>query len=203
MRLISDWFLSTLTRMARSSASNATRLTQNRVVARALELVAVATVLIVLGFWLGVVRPSEDKLTAEQQTYRRARQQGQAAESRVARLEKIQVAGADEELNRFLTGHMPARRRSFSKAADLVRRLTEDSGVQLSGVNYRLGEEKGEPLQRLGIEVTVQGPSHSVLNFAHAVETCPDFLVLRGFDVETGDGGTLNLRMAADLYVAP
>jgi len=163
----------------------------------------VASVLIVLGFWLGVVRPSEDKLVAEQQIYRRARQQQQATESRVVRLEKIRVADADTELNQFLTGHMPARRRSFSKAADLVRRLTEDSGVLLAGVSYRLGEEKDEPLQRLGIEVDVQGPSHKVLNFAHAVETSPDFLVLRGFNIEIGDGGTLSLRMVADLYLAP
>jgi Tfp pilus assembly protein PilO len=179
------------------------RLSRNRFVARVLERVAVGSVLIVLGFWLGVVRAGEEKLVAEQQTYRRARQQKLTAEWRVARLEKIQVTGADAELNQFLSQHMPPRRRSFSKAADLVRRLTEESGVQLSGVNYRLGEEKAEPLQCLGIEVSVQGPFHSVLSFAHAVQTSPDFLVLRGFSLETGEGGTLALRMAADLYVAP
>jgi Tfp pilus assembly protein PilO len=179
------------------------RLSQNRLVARVLERVAAASVLVVLGLWLVVLRPSEDKLVAEQETYRRARQQELAAESRVARLEKVRVTGADAELNRFLTEHLPPRQRSFSKAADLVQRLTEDSGVQLSGVNYRLGEEKDEPLQRLGINVDVKGSSHSVLDFAHAVETTPDFLVVRGFNIETGDGGMLALRMAADLYLAP
>jgi len=182
--------------------SRVMRWSRNRLVARVLERVAVATVLIVLGFWLGVVRPWEDKLVAEQETYHRARQQKLAAEWRVARLEKIQVTGADAELNHFLSQYMPPRRRSFSQAADLVRRLTAESGVQLAGVNYRLGEDKGEPLQRLGIEVNVQGPFRSVLSFAHAVETTPDFLVLRGFSLEAGDGGALALRLAADLHVA-
>jgi len=179
------------------------RLSQSRLAARILERVAIALVLLALGAWLVVVRPFEDKLLAEQQVYRNARQQKVAAEARVARLEKIRVTDADAELKGFVSEHMPPRRRSFSKAADLVRRLTEESGVQLSGVSYRLGEVKGEPLQRLGIEVNVQGPFPNLMGFAHAVETSPDFLVLRGFSLETGDGGTLALRMAADLYLTP
>jgi Tfp pilus assembly protein PilO len=179
------------------------RLSQSRLAARILERVAIALVLLALGAWLVVVRPFEDKLLAEQQVYRNARQQKLAAEARVARLEKIRVTDADAELKGFVSEHMPPRRRSFSKAADLVRRLTEESGVQLSGVSYRLGEVKGEPLQRLGIEVNVQGSFPNLMGFAHAVETSPDFLVLRGFSLETEDGGTLALRMAADLYLTP
>jgi Tfp pilus assembly protein PilO len=179
------------------------RVSQSRVAARILERVAVALVLLVLGMWLVVVHPFEDKLLAEQHTYRAARQQKLAAEARVARLEKIPVTDADTELKGFVSEHMPPRRRSFSKAADLVRRLSHESGVQLSGVSYRLDEVKGEPLERLGIEVNVQGPFSNLLGFAHAVETASDFLVLRGFSLETGDGEMLGLRMAADLYVTP
>src|SRR6516165_11274954 len=124
------------------------RLIQSRLVARILERVAVGLVLLALGFWLGVVRPFEDKLRAEQQAYRNARQQKLAAEAQVARLEKIPVADADAELKDFESEHMPPRGRSFSKAADLVLRLAQESGVQLAGVSYRLGEVKGEPLQR-------------------------------------------------------
>jgi len=177
------------------------RLRQSRFVARLLERVAVGLVLVVLGFWLGVVRPFEDKLRAEQQAYRNARQQKLAAEAQVARLEKIPVTDAD--LKDFVSEHMPPRRRSFSKAADLVLRLTQESGVQLSGVSYRLGEGKGEPLQRLGVEVNVQGTFPSLIGFAHAVETSPDFLVLRSFSLEAGEGETMALRMAADLYLTP
>jgi hypothetical protein len=179
------------------------RLSQNRLAARVLERVAVALVGLALTAWIAVVRPLEDKLLTEQQTYRNARQQKLVEEARVIRLEKIPVTDADAELKGFVSEHMPPRRRSFSKAADLVRRLTEESGVQLSGVSYRLGELKGEPLERLGIEVNVQGPFPSLLGFAHAVETSSDFLVLRGFSLENGDGGTLALRIRADLYVSP
>jgi Tfp pilus assembly protein PilO len=179
------------------------RVSQSRLAARVLERVAFVLVLLALGVWLVVVRPFEDRLLAEQRAYRTVRQQKLAAEARVTRLEKIPVTDADTELKGFVSEHMPPRRRSFSKAADLVRRLTQDSGVQLSGVSYRLDEVKGEPLQRLGIEVNVQGPFPNLLGFAHAVETSSDFLVLRGFSLETGDGETLALRMAADLYVTP
>ena len=179
------------------------RISQSRLAARVLERVAIALVLLALGVWMAVVRPFDDKLLAEQQTYRTARQQKLTAEARVTRLEKIPVTDADAELKGFVGEHMPPRRRSFSKAADLVRRLTEESGVQLSGVSYRLGEVKGEPLQRLGIEINVQGPFQSLLGFAHAVETSSDFLVLRGFTLEAGDEGTLELRMRVDLYVTP
>src|SRR6516225_6085722 len=179
------------------------RFSQSILVARIVERVAIALVLVALGVWLVIVRPFEDKLLAEQQAFRTARQQKLAAENRVARLEKIRVTDAGTELKGFVNEHMPPRRRSFSKAADLVRRLTEDSGVQLSGVSYRLDEVKGEPLQRLGIEINVQGPFPSLLGFAHAVETSSDFLVLRGFTLEAGDEGTLELRMRVDLYVTP
>ena len=179
------------------------RVSQSRLVARILERVALTLVLLVFGMWLGVIHPFEDKLLAEQHAFRTARQQKLATEARVARLEKIPVTDADAELKGFVSEHMPPRRRSFSKAADLVRRLTQESGVQLSGVSYRLEEVKGEPLERLGIEVGVQGSFPSLLGFAHAVETSSDFLVLRGFSLETGDGETLALRMAADLYVTP
>jgi len=179
------------------------RLSQSRLAARVLERGAIALVLLALSVWLVAVRPFEDKLLAEQQTFRTARQQKLAAEARVARLEKIRVTDADAELKGFVGEHMPPRRISFSKAADLIRRLTEESGVQLSGVSYRLGEVKGEPLQRLGIEASVQGPFPNLLGFAHAVETSSDFLVLRGFSLETEDGETLALRIAADLYVTP
>ncbi len=179
------------------------RLRQSRLIARLLERVAVGLVLVTLGFWLLVVRPLGEKLRTEQQVYRVARQQKLAAESRVARWEKIQVTNADAGLKDFLNEHMPLRRRSFSKAADLVRNLSRDSGVQLASVSYRLSESKGELLQRLGVDVNVQGPFANVLKFAHAVETSPDFLLLRGFALEAGEGGTMALRMATDLYLRP
>lgn len=179
------------------------RLRQSRLIARCFERVAVVLALVTLGFWLLVVRPLGDKLRVEQQVYRVARQQKLAAEARVARWEKIQVSGADAGLKDFLDEHMPQRRRSFSKAADLVRQLSEDSGVQLTSVSYRLSDSKGELLQRLGVDVNVQGPFDNVLKFAHAAETSPDFLLLRGFLLEAGDGGTMALRMAADLYLRP
>jgi len=42
-----------------------------------------------------------------------------------------------------------------------------------------------------------------VLNFAHALETASDFLLVRSFTFERGESGTVALRLGADLYLKP
>ncbi len=168
------------------------------------EGVALGLVFLDLMLWVALVRPYEEKAAREQQRFETARRQLQEQKARVAQLEKIQTTGTDSELSDFLRQHVPPRRRSFSRAARLVRRLAQESGVELSsGVNYRLSPTKDEPLERLGVEVSVQGPFPSLMNFAHALETTSDFILVRSFSFEVGDGGALALRLAADLYVTP
>ena len=176
---------------------------QRKTLILALEILAVLLIVVDMGIWIGVARPYEDNLQTEKILLRNAAYQKAQAEVRVARLEKFQGGDADVALAGFLEQHMPARRSSFSKAAGLVRKLTEESGVQLSGVSYRLTRGKNEPLARLAVDVNVHGPFNNLMDFAHALETTREFVLLRGFTLEGGDGGSLALRTSAELYVTP
>jgi hypothetical protein len=75
--------------------------------------------------------------------------------------------------------------------------------VQLTGVSYRLQTDHKEPLQQLGLTVTVEGPFENLLQFAHAMETEKDLVLVRGLAFQQGKGGDLGLRLVADLYVTP
>jgi hypothetical protein len=110
---------------------------------------------------------------------------------------------AEKQLSAFLRNHVPSRRQGFSHAARLMRRLTEQAGLRLSGLGYKLESSENDPLQRLGMEVEVEGPFSSLLNFAHALETAGDFIVVRDFAFEPAEGQVVALRLGADLYLKP
>lgn len=179
------------------------RKSRRRALVRIIERVAVGLALLDLVLWLGVVQAYNEKVVTEQQRLETGRRQLQQEKVRVAQLERRSVAGADSDLKDFLRDHVPPRRNSFSRAARLLSRLEKEAGVQLTNVNYRLNHSKDEPLERLAIDATVQGPFTSLVDFAHGLETASDFILLRSFVFENGEGGTLALKLDADLYVTP
>jgi len=172
---------------------------------RVVERVALALLLLDVVIYFALVRPLRHLRAAEESRYTAARDRVREARARVVRLEESQVAvpETEEQLNVFLRSHVPPRRQGFSRAARLVRRLTEQSGLHLANIAYKLNSAQDEPLQRLGIEVDVEGPFLNVLNFAHALETASDFLLVRSFTFERGESGTVALRLGADLYLKP
>lgn len=170
-----------------------------------IEKVAVGLVLLDAVLYFAVVRPLDAAVDRERQSFQSARRSLQADDVRLESLEKAQATlpSTAKEMQDFLKQHVPPRRRGFSRAAGLVRERTQQSGVQLSGVGYRLYLSKKEPLERLGIVVEVEGAFPSLLKFTHAMETSSDLLLVRGFLLQPGQTGTLSLRLAADLYVTP
>jgi hypothetical protein len=42
-----------------------------------------------------------------------------------------------------------------------------------------------------------------LLKFAHGLETANDFILIREFNLATGENGMLSLRLAADFYLTP
>jgi len=170
---------------------------------RIMEGVAVSLVLLDVVLWLGVVEVYDEKVAAEQQRLAAVQREWQQVKASIARLERIPVSGADSALSEFLRDHVPPRRNIFSRASRLLTRLQKEAGVQLTAVNYRLIADKDEPLERLAIDVTVQGPFSSLIDYAHSLETAADFILLRSFTFENGEGGVLGLKLAADLYVTP
>jgi Tfp pilus assembly protein PilO len=179
--------------------------TRRRTIIRIVELVAVGVLLLDLVFYFALVRPLRSLRAAEEGRYSAARVLVRQLGLRAERLEKFQAAipQAEDQLGSFYESHIPSRRQAFSRAARLVRRLTGQASVQLSAVSYKLDTSTDQPLQRLGIEVEVDGPFAGLLNFSHALETAGDFVVVRNFNMHPAEGSLLTLRLDADLYLKP
>jgi Tfp pilus assembly protein PilO len=172
---------------------------------RIVEGVAVGLVVLDVVLYFALVRPLRSLRAGEEARYVTVREQVRDLKLRTARLERFQVAlpETEKQLSAFLRNHVPSRRQGFSHAARLMRRLTEQAGLRLSGLGYKLESSENDPLQRLGMEVEVEGPFSSLLNFAHALETAGDFIVVRDFAFEPAEDQVVALRLGADLYLMP
>ncbi|MGH9398116.1 MAG: hypothetical protein ACRD18_14850 [Terriglobia bacterium] len=155
--------------------------------------------------YAAVDQPLARLLTHEQERFTATRVQWLRQRDALARIEKRDAALPvdHEQLQAFLKHHIPLRHEGFSRAAGLIQRLTQQSGVELTGIKYSLDKTHSEPLEHLGLETSVQGPFPNLLSFAHALETSSDFIVVRSFTFAGGDQGVLALHVKADLYMAP
>jgi len=181
------------------------RKSRRQAVIRVVQWVALSLAGLDVALYLAVVRPLGRVRSDEQQARDVVEQRLGEQRARLERFRRFQAAlpDAGQALKAFVRDHVPSRRRGFSRAARLLVRLSEASGLQLAGRSYRLNTTEGGPLERLGMEVTVEGPFSSLLKFAHGVETANDFILVRDFAFQPGEGGTLVLRLGADLYLEP
>ena len=172
---------------------------------RAVERVGILLVLLDVALYFGLLRPVEKWAASEQERFTAARRRIRETQARIERLEKFKKAlpSVDETIASFTREHVPSRRQGFSRAQGLLRKVTDESGIHLTNVLYRPPENHGELFEHLGIEVNVEGPFSGLLKFAHALETADDFILIREFNFEPGDGGALALRVGADLYLRP
>jgi Tfp pilus assembly protein PilO len=153
----------------------------------------------------GLVLGLGNRIRAAQETRDAMLQQVREEQARVARLKRFQASLPDarQQLKQFEEKRVPSRRQGFSRAARLVREVGQRSGVEVSAVTYKLDSDRTKPLERLGISVSAQGLYPGLVKFAHALETASDFIVVREFNFQQGDGGVLALRLSADLYLKP
>ncbi|HEX5482355.1 MAG TPA: hypothetical protein VFZ08_06985 [Terriglobia bacterium] len=171
--------------------------------------IAIWVVLILAGLnvlvYAALNRSLSGRLAQEQQRFEATRLDWLREKAQLAYLEKRDAAlpVEDRQLRSFLERHVPSRREGFSRAALLIQRLTQQSEVQLAAISYNLDRTKGEPFERLGLRVDVQGPFADLLNFAHSLETSSDFIVVRSFKFQGENGAALGLHLNADLYLMP
>jgi len=172
---------------------------------RVLERAALGLIVLDVAVYFAAVRPLHSRTTAAESSYHLLLGQMTQRQERVERLEKFQKAlpAADAQLTAFLGDHIPPRRHAFSDAAKLIRILTTRSGVQLDNVSYKLTAEKDEPLDRLSLNVTVEGPFANVLKFAHALESARQLILLKSFRFATAQGSAVSLQVGADLFITP
>lgn len=180
-------------------------MSRRKTIVRIVEGAAIGLVVLDLVAYFALVRPLRSLRVSQEAQYTTARDRMREARARVARLEKFQAAVPDAEtqLGEFLTDHVPERRQGFSRAARLVRELSEKSKVHLASVSYHLAPGGDDPLARLGLSVEVEGPFSGVMSFARALETSGEFVALGDFSFEPGENRTIALRMGAELYLQP
>jgi Tfp pilus assembly protein PilO len=172
---------------------------------RIVEGAAAGLVAFDLVLYLAVVRPLHSLRAGEEASYAATRDRLREGKARVARLKRFQAAlpDSEEQLAAFLKSRVATRRRGFSRAARLMRELTDKAGLLMTGIAYKLSSDKDEPLERLAVDVQVDGPFPSLLSFAHALETSDDFIALRDFSFQPAEGSALTLHVGADLYLTP
>ncbi len=172
---------------------------------RTLEATGLGLVVLNAALYFAAYRPLEKRIASGQLRYSELRQAVHVQQVRVARLEKYraELPQAGEQLMDFTSQHTPSRKRGFSTAAHLLRQLADASGVQPPGIVYRLGASNHDPLERLGLDISVGGPYPGLLKFAHSLETADNLILVREFSFAPGENGALGLHIVADLYLTP
>lgn len=155
--------------------------------------------------YFALMRPARRLAAQEQQRFATVRLQWLQEKTRLAYFEKRDAAlpAEDRQLRGFLQRHVPERRQGFSRAAILINKLTQQSGVELAGISYSLDKSKEQPLEHLGLKIELLGNFSGLLRFEHALETASDFIVVRGFKFAGSQDGSLGLHVDADLYLMP
>jgi Tfp pilus assembly protein PilO len=166
------------------------------------SLALVAADLILYAAW---VVPVNRLVTSEERRHEELTERLLEEKEVVGRLEEFKNAGPQtvQELDTFIEKHIPPRREAYYRAARMMRELADHSGLQLTGISYKLDPWHGEPLRRLAVEVRVEGPFDALLNFAHDLETTKDFVMVENCNVQGREGETLAMRLTAGMYLEP
>jgi len=181
------------------------RRSRHQIVARVFQIVGVSLVLLDVLLYFFVYRYTQQQLSSEQQQFAALRQHILEGETRIELLKKYREALPEtgKKLASLEREHTPPRRQAYSQASELVRRIADQSGAQLAKVAFKEDRKASGPLLRLGILIDVEGPFPALLKFAHGLETASDLLLIRSFNMAESEEGAIQLRLAADLYLAP
>ncbi|HEV2348338.1 MAG TPA: hypothetical protein VG028_00665 [Terriglobia bacterium] len=181
---------------------------RRKTVTRIIERTAVAIVVLDVVLYFAVLLPLQRSWQARAERYNTVRLQVLNEEARVNRLKWYTdaVPSMRKDVDDFLSNEVRSKRKSFSRTTRLVLGLADQTGVSLppSAINYQMDPQHDQLLDRMSLNMTVKGPFKNLLDFAHELETTTDdFLVLRGFSFEAGEGPDLSLRLATDFYLTP
>jgi len=181
------------------------RRSRHQIVARVFQIAGVSLVLLDVLLYFFVYRYTQQQLSSEQQQFAALRQHILEGETRIELLKKYREALPEtgKKLASLEREHTPPRRQAYSQASELVRRIADQSGAQLAKVAFKEDRKASGPLLRLGILIDVEGPFPALLKFAHGLETASDLLLIRSFNMAESEEGAIQLRLAADLYLAP
>ena len=169
------------------------------------EATAIGLLVLNVVLYFALVRPLRSMRASAESEYSATRARIQDAKTRIARLERyrVDVPRAEAELQEFLDKNVAGRRRAFSHATRMVRKMSENSKVQLTGVSYKLAGPGDDPFARMGLEFDVEGAFPDIMQFTHALETSGDFFVLRSLSFTPAESRTIAMHVSTDLYLKP
>ncbi|MGD0693589.1 MAG: GspMb/PilO family protein [Terriglobia bacterium] len=177
---------------------------------RMVERVAVGVIALDAVLYFVAVQPLRSKTQERLEQFNNERAEIRNEEARVRRLEwyEASVPTTEKELNDFLGAQVQARRKSFTRLAQLLRGIADRTGVELSNFTYKPDTGRDEPLERMNISVNVTGSFPGLMEFAHGLETTSsDFIVIHDFNFDArakeSGGGNVDLKLSADLYLTP
>ena len=181
------------------------RKSRRQIVNRIAEAIGVGLVVLDILVFYVLYRPLGTKVEQESHHHAELRQTVRDLQVRVERLKKFQAALPEtgKGLEDFMAHRIPARREAYSVAAHLIHKVGDAAGVKIVAVAYRLDSDHKDPLERLGLDMNVQGTYAGLLKFSHAMETANEFILVRQFYFGPGERGGLTLRLGADLYLTP
>jgi Tfp pilus assembly protein PilO len=182
------------------------RKSRRQIINRIVETTGIVLVALDLLVFFAVYRPLGNKLEAVGRGQEELRQAVRNQQFRVDLLKSYEAAlpHAKEGLQEFTTNRAPSRREAYSTAAHLIHKAADAAGVRLSTTAFHLELQHKDPLERLGVEINVQGPYASLMKFSHALETANDFILIREFTYTPGgENGAVDLRLVAELYLTP
>jgi len=169
------------------------------------EATAIGLLVLNAVLYFALVRPLRSMRASAESDYSATRARIQEARARVARLERyrVDVPRSEAELQEFLDKNIAVRRQGFSHAARMVRKMSEDSKVHLTGVSYKLTGPGKDPLAHMGLEFDVEGAFPDIMRFTHTLETSGDFFVLRSLSFTPAEGRTIAMHVSTELYLKP
>jgi hypothetical protein len=169
------------------------------------EAAALGLTLLSVVFYFALVRPLRNMRLAAENDVVAAEARGQVVSARVSRLQqyRVDVPKSESELKEFLAQHVAERRQGFSHAAKMLRKMSEDSKVRLTGVAYKLSGAGEQPLANLALEFDIEGSFGDVLRFTHELETSGDFLRVKAFTFSPGESRAIAMHVGAELYLKP
>jgi len=157
--------------------------------------------------FFALYQPLGSKVDVAERQHQSLRQTVRNQQVRVETLKKYEDAfpQVGKGLEDFTANRTPARREAYSTAAHLVHKIADAAGVKVASIAYRLDTtQHNDPLERLELDISLEGSYLSLLKFSHALETANDFILVREFNFAPGgDNQALGLRLGADLYLTP
>jgi Tfp pilus assembly protein PilO len=176
-----------------------------RKIARWFEWGALALVGVDILLYVALVGPVGGLRTSEEREQRELAGRLVAEKEVVARFEQFKNAApqTSQELMSFTDKHISPRREAYYRAARLVRELADRSGLQLTGISYKLDLWRGEPLRRLSVEIRIVGPFDGLLKFAHDLDAASQFVLLENCSLQGTEGEGMAMSLTAGMYLEP